>query len=122
MGLFASFVHFPGRNNFVTYMYVTFYTKLQKMTIQSAYKNEPCSPTLKRKAWLLFSVRDMSWGLRKPFFYTLFGQSSVINVTLIALKILTKKKRLIGYFLIDLVKLFELCIFQRDIKTNCSHL
>ena len=52
----------------ISVTYVTFYSKLQKMTLEIAYKNESCSPTLERKAWLLFSVRDMSWGLRNPCF------------------------------------------------------
>ena len=35
--------------------YVTFYTKLQIMTLWIAYKNEPCSPATGRETWLLFS-------------------------------------------------------------------
>ena len=34
---------------------VTFYTKLQIMTLETIYKNESCSPTSGGKAWLLFS-------------------------------------------------------------------
>ena len=40
--------------------YVTFYTKLQIMTLESIYKDEACSSTPGRKAWLPFSVRNMS--------------------------------------------------------------
>ena len=52
----------------ISVTYVTFYTELQIMTLEIVYKNEPCSPTPGRKAWLLFSVKDMSWGLRNPCF------------------------------------------------------
>ena len=47
-----------------------------------------------RKSWLLFSVRDMPWGLRNPSFTKLFWSVvckwPVINVTLLALKIATQ--------------------------------
>ena len=46
----------------------------------------------------------------------------VINVSLITLKIPTKKTRLIGYVPIVLMKLFELYMFQLDININCKHL
>ena len=46
----------------------------------------------------------------------------VINVTLITLKILTKKTRPIGYFPILLMKLFELYTFNLYININCKHL
>ena len=52
----------------ISVTYVTFYTKLQIMTLEIVYKNEPCSPTPGRKAWLLFSVREMSLGPRNPCF------------------------------------------------------
>ena len=42
----------------------------------------------------------------------------VINVTLITLKIPTKKTRPIGYFPIVLMKLFELYMFKLDLNTN----
>ena len=44
----------------ISVTYVTSFTKLQIMTLEIVYENEPCSPTPGRKAWLLFSVRDMS--------------------------------------------------------------
>ena len=47
----------------ISVTYDTFYTNLQIMTLEIAYMNKSCSPTPGRKAWLLFSVRDMSWGL-----------------------------------------------------------
>ena len=53
----------------ISVTYVTFYTKLQIMTLENIYKNESCSPTPGRKSWKLFSVRDMSWGLRNPCFF-----------------------------------------------------
>ena len=106
--------------------FVTFYTKLQVMSLEVAYKNESCSPTPGRKAWLLFSVRDMSWSLRNPFFlsflWSVVCKRPVINDALITLKLLTKKTRLVGYFRIVLMKLFELYTFQLDILINCKHL
>ena len=36
--------------------------KAADTAFQIAYKNEPCSQTPGRKNWLLFSIRDMSWG------------------------------------------------------------
>ena len=110
----------------ISVTYVTFYTKLQVMTLEIAYKNESCSPTPGRKAWLLFSVRDMSWGLKNScflsFLWSVICKRPVINVTLITLKIPTKKTRPIGYFLIVLMKLLELYTFQLDININCKHL
>ena len=65
------------------------------MTLEIAYKNESCFPTPGRKAWLLFSVRGMSWGLRNPCFskFVLVSRllKNVINVTLITLKLPTKR-------------------------------
>ena len=108
----------------ISVTYVTFYSKLQIMTLEIAYKNESCSPTLRRKAWLLFSVRNMSWGLRNPSFFSFLWsvvcKRPVINVTLITLKIPTKKTRPIGYFPIVLMKLFVLYTLQLDININCN--
>ena len=110
----------------ISVTYVTFYTKLQIMTQEIAYKNEWCSPTPGGKAWLLFSVRDVSWGLKNPciskFSVVSRCKRPVINVTLITLKIPTKKTRPIGYFPILLMTLFELYTFQLDININRKHL
>ena len=46
----------------------------------------------------------------------------VINATLLTLKIATQNTRLMGYFPIVLMKLFELYIFELDLHTNLSHL
>ena len=46
----------------------------------------------------------------------------VINVTLLTLKIATQNTRLIGYFPIVLMKLFELYMFELDLNTNLRHL
>ena len=46
----------------------------------------------------------------------------VINVSLLTLKIATKNTRLMGYFLIVLMKLFELYMFELDLNTNLRHL
>ena len=46
----------------------------------------------------------------------------VIDVTLQSLKIATQNARLIGYFLIVLMKLFELYMFELDLNTNLRHL
>ena len=48
----------------ISVTYVTFYTKLQIMTLYTTYKNEPCSPAKGRETWLLFSAWDMSWSYR----------------------------------------------------------
>ena len=56
----------------VSVTYVTFYTKMQIMTLYIAYKNEPCSLATGRETWLLFSVWDMSCGMRNPCF-TMFS-------------------------------------------------
>ena len=42
----------------------------------------------------------------------------VINVTLLNLKIATQNTRLMGYFLIVFMKLFELYMFELDLNTN----
>ena len=46
----------------------------------------------------------------------------VINVSLLTLKIATQNTRLIGYFLIVSMKLFELYMFELDLNTNLRHL
>ena len=46
----------------------------------------------------------------------------VINVTLLTINIATQNTRLMGYFLIVLMKLFELYMFERDLSTNLRHL
>ena len=46
----------------------------------------------------------------------------VINVTLLTLNIATQNTRLMGYFLIVLMKLFELYMFELDLNTNLRHL
>ena len=46
----------------------------------------------------------------------------VINVTLLTLKIATQNTRLMGYFLIVLMKLFELYMFELGLNTNLRHL
>ena len=46
----------------------------------------------------------------------------VINITLLALKIATLRTRLIGYFPIVLMIIFELYIFYLAININCRHL
>ena len=46
----------------------------------------------------------------------------VINVTLLTLNIATLNTRLMGYFLIVLMKLFELNMFEIDLNTNLRHL
>ena len=46
----------------------------------------------------------------------------VINVTLLTLKIATQNTRLMGYFPIVLMKLFELYMFELDLNTNLRHL
>ena len=46
----------------------------------------------------------------------------VINVTLLTLNKATHNTRLMGYFQIVLMKLFELYIFELDLNTNLRHL
>ena len=46
----------------------------------------------------------------------------VIDVTLLTLKIATQNTRLMGYFPILLMKLFELYLFELDLNTNLRHL
>ena len=45
----------------------------------------------------------------------------VINVTLLTLKLATQNTRLMGYFPIVLLKLFELYMFELDLNTNLRH-
>ena len=118
--------HLWDESLLISVTYVTFYTKLQIITLQIAYKNAQCFPTPGRNAWLLFSVRDMSWSLRNPcflsFLQTVVCKWHVINVILITFKIQTKRTRLIGYVPIVLMQLFELYTFQLDININCKYL
>ena len=46
----------------------------------------------------------------------------VLNVTLLTLKIATQNTRLMGYFPIVLMKLFELYMFELDLNTNLRYL
>ena len=46
----------------------------------------------------------------------------VINVSLLTLKIATQNTKIIGYFPIVLMKLFELYMFELDLNTNLRHL
>ena len=45
-----------------------------------------------------------------------------MNVTLLTLKIATQNTRLIGYFPIVLMKLFELYMFELDLNTNLRYM
>ena len=45
-----------------------------------------------------------------------------INVTLLTINIATQNTRLMEYFLIVLMKLFELYMFELDLNTNLRHL
>ena len=62
-----------------------------------------------------FQLETCPLGLRNPCFLSFLRlvvcKRPVINVTLITLKIPTKKTRTIGYFPIELMKLFELYTF-----------
>ena len=46
----------------------------------------------------------------------------VMNVTLLTLKIATQNTRLMGYFPILFMKLFELYMFELDLNTNLRNL
>ena len=46
----------------------------------------------------------------------------LINVTLLTLDIATQNTRIMGYFLIVLMQLFELYMFELDLNTNLRHL
>ena len=52
----------------ISVTYFTFYTKLQIMTLKIANNNAPYSLATGREAWLLFSVWEMSWDYRNPYF------------------------------------------------------
>ena len=56
------------------------------------------------------------------FLWSVVCKWHVINVTLLTLKIATQNRRLMGYFPIVLMKLFELYMFELDINTNWRHL
>ena len=56
------------------------------------------------------------------FLWSVVCKRPVINVTLITLKIPTKKTRPTGYIPIVLMKLFELYTFKLDININCKQL
>ena len=80
-----------------------------------------------RKTWLLFSVGDMSWGLRNPC----FTKFSMVSFLLMACNqryptnienCSTQNTRLIGYFTKVSMKLFELLMVDRVININCRHL
>ena len=96
------------------------------MTLENIYKNESCSPTPERKSWLLFSVRDSHGALEThvflSFLWSVICKRPVFNVTLVTLKLPTKKTRPIGYFPIVLMKLFELYTCQLDININYKYL
>ena len=50
------------------------------------------------------------------FLWSVVCKWPVINVTLLTLKIATQNTRLIGYFPIVLMKIFELYMFELDLK------
>ena len=56
------------------------------------------------------------------FLWSVVCKWPVINVTLLTLNIATHNARLMGYFQIVLMKLFELYIFELDLNTNLRHL
>ena len=56
------------------------------------------------------------------FLWSVVCKWAVINVTLLTLEIATQNTRLMKYFLIVLMKLFELYIFELDLNTNLRHL
>ena len=56
------------------------------------------------------------------FFRSVVCKWPVINVTLLTLKIATQNSRLMGYFPIVLMKLFELYMFELDVNTNLRYL
>ena len=55
------------------------------------------------------------------FHWSVVCKWPVINVTLLTLKIATQNTRLMGYFPIVLMKLFELYMFELDLNTNLRH-
>ena len=56
------------------------------------------------------------------FLWSVICKWPVINVTLLTLDIASQNTRLTGYFLIVLMKLFELYMFELDLNTNSRHL
>ena len=56
------------------------------------------------------------------FFRSIVCKWPVINVTLLTLKIATQNTRLMGYFPIVLMNLFELYVIELDLNTNLRHL
>ena len=56
------------------------------------------------------------------FLWSVVCKWPVINVTLLTLKIATQNTRLMGYFPIILMKLFELFMFELDLNTNLRYL
>ena len=56
------------------------------------------------------------------FLWSVVCKWPVMNVTLLTLKIATQNTRLMGYLPIVLIKLFELYMFELDLKTNLRHL
>ena len=77
-----------------------------------------------RIIWLLFSVRDMSWGLRNPCFTKFF----VVNFLQMACNqryptnienSSTQNTRLIIYFIIVSMNLSEVSMFDLVININC---
>ena len=55
------------------------------------------------------------------FLWSVVCKWPVINVTLLTLKIATQNTRLMVYFPIVLMKLFELYMFELDLNTNLRH-
>ena len=56
------------------------------------------------------------------FLWSVVCKWPVINFTLLTLKIATHNTRLMGYFPIVLIKLFELYMFELDLNTILRHL
>ena len=56
------------------------------------------------------------------FLWSVACKWPVINVTLLTLNIATQNTRLMEYFPIVLMKLFELYMFEQDLNTNLRHL
>ena len=56
------------------------------------------------------------------FLWSVVCKWPVINVTLLTLKMATQNTRLMGYFPIVLMKLFELYMLELDLNPNLRHL
>ena len=85
----------------ISVTYVTFYTKLQILTLLIAYINEPYSPTPGRKKTLVTIFwSGTNLGVLEIQVLLIFLWPVVCKwpVTLLALKIATQNTRLIGYF------------------------